>query len=235
MEPIRFARILICFNDSSPEIYSTLRFASASFWQTCRSNVDFPMPGSPPTKVREPGTIPPPSTLSSSPIPALIRSSLSKDTSDRREGSVLLPPLPAAPVFTEPPMPFAVTLILSSTIVFHALQAGHCPVHFADSCPHSWQKNRVVFFPFAILFPPAGQRKHFPLPASVHKNRTFTFSISGVRPAFISFGSGRYFTTFTSTSPAPASSTLRFNLPPRFVFILPIFSPFKNTSYSVSS
>ena len=33
-------------------------------------------------------------------------------------------------------------------MVFHALQEGHCPVHFADSNPHSWQKKAVFF-----LFP----------------------------------------------------------------------------------
>ena len=42
-----------------------------SFWSdslptSCNNKVDFPIPGSPPTRVTEPGTNPPPITLSSS-------------------------------------------------------------------------------------------------------------------------------------------------------------------------
>ena len=39
--------------------------------QSCNIRVDLPIPGSPPTKTREPFTKPPPKTLSSSPIPVL--------------------------------------------------------------------------------------------------------------------------------------------------------------------
>ena len=35
----------------------------------CNSSVDLPMPGSPPSSTIEPGTMPPPSTRSSSPMP----------------------------------------------------------------------------------------------------------------------------------------------------------------------
>ena len=136
ISPIRLALILICFKDSSPEIYSTFLAASDSFRHTCRSSVDFPIPGSPPTNVSEPGTMPPPNTRFSSPIPALILSSFPRDTSDSREGSALCL-APAETVFTVPPIPLDVMFTLSSVNVFHALQPGHCPIHLADSYPHS--------------------------------------------------------------------------------------------------
>ena len=85
--PIRSARILICFTDSSPETYSTFLEAVESSRHICNKSVDFPIPGSPPTKTREPVTIPPPNTLSSSPIPVNTLSSFSTLTSDKREGS----------------------------------------------------------------------------------------------------------------------------------------------------
>ena len=45
----RRARSFICDGDSSPETYST-RFPSQSVLQTCKSKVDFPIPGSPTTE-----------------------------------------------------------------------------------------------------------------------------------------------------------------------------------------
>ena len=38
---------------------------------SCRSNVDFPIPGSPPKRVTDPGTKPPPRTVSNSLSPDL--------------------------------------------------------------------------------------------------------------------------------------------------------------------
>ena len=40
---------------------------------SCNINVDFPIPGSPPSNTRDPFTKPPPNTLSSSPIPVCVR------------------------------------------------------------------------------------------------------------------------------------------------------------------
>ena len=106
------------------------------------------MPGSPPTSTREPFTIPPPNTLSSSSIWVPNRSSPSVSISRSitgfftREKEAFPPPMPDTDAGR----------IFSSTKVFHCLQPGHCPSHLLDSYPHSWQKNTVVCLPFAIFF-----------------------------------------------------------------------------------
>ena len=41
-------------------------FSLVRFPTSCNNSVDFPIPGSPPIRVTEPGTNPPPITLSSS-------------------------------------------------------------------------------------------------------------------------------------------------------------------------
>ena len=64
----RSARSLICRRLSSPETYR-MRAPEEMVWQICSSRVDLPMPGSPLSKTTEPGTMPPPSTRLSSPIP----------------------------------------------------------------------------------------------------------------------------------------------------------------------
>ena len=68
----RCARRLTCATDSSPLAYTTAHeWATKS--ATCNSSVDLPMPGSPPSRITEPGTIPPPSTRSSSCAPLATR------------------------------------------------------------------------------------------------------------------------------------------------------------------
>ena len=51
---------------SSPERYKVFSPFAANLAAACNKSVDFPMPGSPPTKIAEAGTNPPPRTLSSS-------------------------------------------------------------------------------------------------------------------------------------------------------------------------
>ena len=51
------------------------------------------------------------------------------------------------------PEPEAFGATLSSAKVFHSWQAGHCPIHLADSYPQFWQKKAVVLA-FAIQFLP---------------------------------------------------------------------------------
>ena len=149
--PIRFALSLICAWDSSPEIYSTF-LSFESIRQTCRSSVDFPMPGSPPTRTRDPGTIPPPSTRSSSRIPVLHLASSSADTSV--SGTTFASLTDSLTERDPAVVPFVIPLSsFSSTNVFHSPHAGHCPSHFASSCPQFWQKN-MLFFAFAIYRPP---------------------------------------------------------------------------------
>ena len=58
---MRSARILICFSLSSPETYNI--FFDLELSANCNKRVDFPIPGSPPNSIKDPGTIPPPSTL----------------------------------------------------------------------------------------------------------------------------------------------------------------------------
>ena len=130
--PILCARILICCKDSSPEIYNTIMRCALNFWHTCKSSVDFPMPGSPPTSTSDAGTIPPPSTRSSSGKPLAKRSSRCNVMSLSTTG------LASCTSFCGDMLFFCATG--SSTNVFHCLHPGHCPSHFADSCPHSWQK-----------------------------------------------------------------------------------------------
>ena len=67
--PNRPARIAVCSSDSSPDTYKTLTCFWLNLIAASSRMVDFPMPGSPLSRTRLPGTIPPPSTLSNSFIP----------------------------------------------------------------------------------------------------------------------------------------------------------------------
>ena len=71
--PRRSARARTCDADSSADTYSTRRPPRATSAATCRASVDLPMPGSPPSKVAEPATSPPPNTRSSSVTPVVTR------------------------------------------------------------------------------------------------------------------------------------------------------------------
>ena len=63
--PSLSALSFICSADSSPDTYKT--FPSPFILShICKINVDFPIPGSPPSNTSEPFTNPPPNTLSSS-------------------------------------------------------------------------------------------------------------------------------------------------------------------------
>ena len=135
---MRSARNFICCSLSSPETYNTFSlFCTAN----CNSKVDFPMPGSPPNKVIEPGTMPPPITRLNSP-----------SFNTKRFTSVALISL----------MSFALLLVspslantrtedaaeglctTSSTNVFHSLHDGHLPTHLGDSKPQLLQKNAFL-------------------------------------------------------------------------------------------
>jgi hypothetical protein len=94
------------------------------------------MPGSPPIRMREPFTTPPPRTRSSSSSPVLSRCSSRRETSSRLTGRLR----PAAPwaVFR---LLLSAGCSISSTMVFHSLQEGHLPIHLTDSYPQSWHTN----------------------------------------------------------------------------------------------
>src|SRR5882762_9871630 len=97
---------------------------------TCISRVDFPIPGSPPTSVTEPGTMPPPKTKSNSSRPVFHRSKLSDGTLDSWTGLGPGDPFRRSIFPTFRP-------IDSSTSVFRAPQASHRPAHFGCSAPQS--------------------------------------------------------------------------------------------------
>jgi hypothetical protein len=101
----------------------------------CSISVDLPMPGSPPIKVTDPNTSPPPSTRSSSAEPVAIRGCSARasaarevDESERMRG---------APGFGWRTPDGAV----SPTNVFHSPQAAHCPCHLGEAAPQFWQTN----------------------------------------------------------------------------------------------
>ena len=100
-------------------------------------SVDLPIPGAPPISTSEPGTIPPPSTLSSSPIPVLRRSCSAAATSPSATGATRRRrvPAPRAARGAAPPAGRRT----SSTSVFHSPQPGHCPAQRAVSWPQAEQ------------------------------------------------------------------------------------------------
>ena len=130
--PKRSARSFSCRSLSSPETYNTL-LPLQRLLQICRSSVDLPIPGAPPTKTRLPATAPPPRTRSSSPIPVVNRISQSDRTSRIRCATRLWPTGAGFP------LPTGVGRSICSSNVFQAPQAGHLPCHFGDSFPQSVQ------------------------------------------------------------------------------------------------
>ena len=140
------ARIFICCSLSSPLTYNTFSFLSSM--ASCSMRVDLPIPGSPPTKTRLPGTIPPPRVRfnSRSPVAILWISPAAISSSARGK-------LPFLSGFSS----FHTSLssgrsITSSVKVFHSAQLGHLPCHFGDSNPQFLQKNAV--FAFAAMYLP---------------------------------------------------------------------------------
>ena len=119
--------------DSSPEIYKTPRAATAN----CITIVDFPMPGSPASKIREPGTMPPPKISLTSGAPVL-----------RRLCSVPVAACSfnkiACTATADLPKEFPDFFFGSSGTsvnVLHALQERHFPDHFWDFELQALQRN----------------------------------------------------------------------------------------------
>jgi hypothetical protein len=96
----------------------------------CKSSVDLPMPGSPPTRMAEAGTSPPPSTRSSSSIPDEARGGGASSVARSVSG------------ITRPLAPSALGPVesgASSTMVFQPPQASHLPGPFAMAAPQAVQ------------------------------------------------------------------------------------------------
>ena len=132
--PKRCARMRTCALASSPEIYRTFNPASAKRAAACSKSVDLPMPGSPPTKIADAGTKPPPKTRSNSSIPEFVRGSgaswLAKSVS-----LMALPFMPPMDPFLGP-----TDRPLSSTMLFHSPQASQRPDHFVVALPQAEQE-----------------------------------------------------------------------------------------------
>ena len=133
--PSRSARILTCAADSSAVTYSTGGVICASLRAASSTSVDLPMPGSPPIRMSEPRTRPPPSTRSSSPMPVSVRSPRSITTSVSGIGRV--------PAAMAPRRPLGAGAARSSTSGTSSpvvrLQSGHVP-GFGVAKPHCWQR-----------------------------------------------------------------------------------------------
>ncbi len=127
--PSLSALIFICLGDSSPDTYSILCPSADNFLHICRRRVDLPMPGSPPTSTSEPATMPPPRTLSSSPMPVAVLSSSPALTSLSLAGT--LRAIPGRAPFTLSGRYFAAGG--ASVNESHSWHTGHWPSHFGDS------------------------------------------------------------------------------------------------------
>src|SRR5699024_11080727 len=147
---IRSARILICSSDSSPETYKTL-YSSASVSAVWSKIVDFPIPGSPPIKISEPSTMPPPNTRSNSPLFVCVRGASFLLILDNCVAFVFsLDTLPNVPR----PLAFCSLWTIDSSIWFQAPQFGHLPYHFGYSYPHAKHSKTVFVFAICRRYPP---------------------------------------------------------------------------------
>lgn len=125
---MRSARSFSCRALSSPETYSI--FFSGSLRTVCSTRVDFPIPGSPPSKTSDPGTRPPPNTRFNSSSCISMRGSSPPVISLRMTGLLLTGSSPDTGR-----VPVAGLRTTSSTYVFHSPQEGHLPIHLGESCP----------------------------------------------------------------------------------------------------
>ena len=119
-----------------------------TFSHNCKISVDFPIPGSPAIRTREPSTIPPPRSLSISALCRVILASSVESISDRDRGLDDAPGVLSS-CFLETPV-----TTFSSTIVFHSPHAGQRPIHFGLSFPHDVQNHTVfcLIFGISLLF-----------------------------------------------------------------------------------
>ena len=128
--PSRRERRATWRTDSSPEQYSTerSRLNASAAWS---SSVDLPMPGSPPSRITEPATSPPPSTRSSSALPLEARVSVSSVTSITVLLVVAAGPLRPGSADTAGPE--------TASRVFQASQSAHWPCHCVVLAPQAPQ------------------------------------------------------------------------------------------------
>ncbi len=85
----------------------------------------------------DPGTKPPPSTRSTSPIPEVRRAASALVTLEIGE-TAATPAMARAADGARPPVGRGAAIV--STSVFQASQAGHWPAHFGELAPHCWHR-----------------------------------------------------------------------------------------------
>ena len=133
----RSARSFICAADSSPETYrmrceEPLFFTeNARLAAVCTRSVDFPIPGSPPIKIAERFSAPPPRTRSNSSMPVRIREVSFASTEESGTGFTFTE--------TSEPRPAGLTAFEStihSSKEFHSPHSGHLPSQRGCEYPH---------------------------------------------------------------------------------------------------
>ena len=139
----REQRIFTCEHDSSAETYKTFCVRERCA-ETSVKRVLLPMPGSPPMSTSEPGTMPPPSTLSSSAMPEDTRSNFSSRTSFKGTGRAESAERSRLGSFLA-----AGISAISSTKVPNFPHCGHLPSHCGVCAPHS--EHTYTDFDFAII------------------------------------------------------------------------------------
>ncbi len=149
---MRSARIFICPTDSSPEIYNVFGTVNA----ICKASVDLPMPGSPPSNIKLPGTIPPPRTLSISSTPVFVLATFWLCTSAR---VVVVAGFRMLSVIC---FLLSVTLISSFTLP-HFPHSRQRPVHFWYWALQFEQVNMVVCLMGMFLFKKSNVARNEPV------------------------------------------------------------------------
>ncbi len=138
---VRPARSRTWAADSSPDTYSVRWPRRADCAATSSNSVDLPTPGSPASRITAPGTTPPPSTRSSSPIPvgrdsASIADTLAIGVAGDDTGPAVIRAALGAP---------------TSATVPQAWHSPQRPIHRGVVQPHSEHANagfaRAEFFP----------------------------------------------------------------------------------------
>src|SRR5687768_15878093 len=110
--------------------------------------VDLPIPGSPPMRIMEPGTMPPPGTRSNSPMPEAMRSASAPSITSYGVGR---PPISRAEPGARPFPAGGARVCRSSTKLFHSPQSGQRPSHLELSNPQAWQEKTVLTFALAPM------------------------------------------------------------------------------------
>src|SRR6202165_4179954 len=116
------------------------------------------MPGSPPTRTIDPGTIPPPRTKSNSLIPVFRRRPCELLTSRSRTVGATLPPsaMDFWPEIRRPEAEVDARVAISSTREFHSPQASQRAAHLGWSAPQLVQRHTV--FAVGLTAPLGGAR-----------------------------------------------------------------------------